>query len=270
VLEGRPPDATLARVLDMDGRPVTIPDSGLLISDKLAALLDLTPGQTVEVELMQDTRETHSVPVAGVVRLWFGDGIYMDAGALATLLRMAPRINVAHLALDPAAVPALNAAVKVTPGIAGMILWTEVRRSFRETMGQNLGIQTAIYTALGGLIAVGVVYNAARIQLSERAHELASLRVLGFTRGEVSAVLVGELMLLTLIGLPFGWLFGHGFAALVAWGYSSDMISIPLVVSRATVAYASLIVFLAALASALVVRRRIDRLDLVAVLKVQD
>jgi putative ABC transport system permease protein len=270
VLEGRPPDATLARVLDMDGRPVTIPDSGLLISDKLAALLDLTPGQTVEVELMQDTRETHSVPVAGVVRLWFGDGVYMDADALATLLRMAPRINVAHLALDPAAVPALNAAVKITPGIAGMILWTEVRRSFRETMGQNLGIQTAIYTALGGLIAVGVVYNAARIQLSERAHELASLRVLGFTRGEVSAVLVGELMLLTLLGIPFGWLFGHGFAALVAWGYSSDMISLPLVVSRATVAYASLIVFLAALASALVVRRRIDRLDLVAVLKVQD
>jgi putative ABC transport system permease protein len=270
VLEGRPPGATLARILDMDGRPVTVPESGLLISDKLAALLDLTPGRPVEVELMQDTRETHFVPLAGVVRLWFGDGVYMDADALAALLRIAPRINVAHVALDLAAVPELHAAVKVTPGIAGMILWTEVRRSFRETMGQNLAIQTAIYTVLGALIAIGVVYNAARIQLSERAHELASLRVLGFTRAEVSAVLVGELMLLTLLGIPVGWLFGHAFAALVAWGYSNDMISIPLVVTRATVAYASLMVFLAALASALIVRRRIDRLDLVAVLKVQD
>jgi putative ABC transport system permease protein len=270
VLEGRPPGATLARILDMDGRPVTVPESGLLISDKLAALLDLTPGRPVEVELMQDTRETHFVPLAGVVRLWFGDGVYMDADALAALLRIAPRINVAHVALDLAAVPELHAAVKVTPGIAGMILWTEVRRSFRETMGQNLAIQTAIYTVLGALIAIGVVYNAARIQLSERAHELASLRVLGFTRAEVSAVLVGELMLLTLLGIPVGWLFGHAFAALVAWGYSNDMISIPLVVTRATVAYASLMVFLAALASALIVRRRIDRLDLVAVLKVQE
>jgi putative ABC transport system permease protein len=137
-------------------------------------------------------------------------------------------------------------------------------------MARNLAISITFYSTLATLIAVGVVYNAARIQLSERAHELASLRILGFTRGEVSFVLLGELLGLSLLAIPLGCLLGYGFAGLIAWGFSTDTITVPLVVRPLTYGHAALVVAAAALASALVVRRRIDRLDLVAVMKTRE
>jgi putative ABC transport system permease protein len=269
-LEGRPSGAVLARLLDADGRMVSMPEHGLLMSDKLAAQLGAGRGETVEVEFMEGNRQTQEVPLAGTVRLHYGEGVYMDAAALAALRRAGPEVNLVHVSIDATELPALNAAVKATPGIAGMTLWTEVRRNFRETMGENLAISVTIYSLLGALISVGVVYNAARIQLSERAHELASLRILGFSRGEVSFVLLGELLGLALLGLPIGCLLGYGFAALIVWGLSTDIITIPLVVRPATYGYAMLVVAGAAIGSALVVRRRIDRLDLVAVMKTRE
>jgi putative ABC transport system permease protein len=269
-LEGRPPEPTLARLLDAEGRPVAMPEHGLLLSDKLAAQLGVGPGEVVEVQFMDGTRETRAVPLAGTVRLHYGEGVYMDAGALAALRRTGPEVNLVHVSVDAAEVPALYTAVKATPGIAGMTLWTEVRANFRETMAENLSISITVYSILGALIAVGVVYNAARIQLSERAHELASLRILGFTRGEVSFVLLGELLGLTALAIPLGCLLGYGFAALIAWGFSTDTITIPLVVRPPTYGHAALVVAGAALASALLVRRRIDRLDLVAVMKTRE
>lgn len=269
-LEARPPDPGLARLLDADGLPVVMPEHGLLMSEKLAAALRVGPGEAVDVELMEGTRETHAVPLAGTVRLHYGEGVYMDAAALSALRRAGPEVNLVHISFDTAQLPALYAAVKTTPGIAGMTLWTEVRRNFRETMGENLTISISVYSILGALIAVGVVYNAARIQLSERAHELASLRILGFTRGEVSFVLLGELLGLSALAIPIGCLLGYGFAALIAWGFSTDTITIPLVVRPPTYGHAALVVAGAALASALMVRRRIDRLDLVAVMKTRE
>jgi putative ABC transport system permease protein len=269
-LEGRTPGAVLARLLDAEGRPVAMPDHGLLMSDKLARQLGVGHGETLEVEFMDGARETRRVPLAGTVRLHYGEGVYMDAAALAALRLTGPEINLVHISVDADGMPALNAAVKATPGIAGMTLWTEVRRNFRDTMGENLAISISIYSGLGSLIAIGVVYNAARIQLSERAHELASLRILGFSRGEVSFVLLGELLGMALLAIPLGCLLGYGFAALIAWGFSTDTLTIPLVITRATYAYAALVVAGAAMVSALVVRRRIDQLDLVAVMKTRE
>jgi putative ABC transport system permease protein len=269
-LGARPPEPGLARLLDADGLPVVMPEHGLLMSEKLAAALRVGPGEAVDVELMEGTRETHAVPLAGTVRLHYGEGVYMDAAALAVLRRAGAEVNLVHIFIDTAELPALYTAVKATPGIAGMTLWTEVRANFRRTMGENLSISITVYSILGALIAVGVVYNAARIQLSERAHELASLRILGFSRGEVSFVLLGELLGLSALAIPFGCLLGYGFAALIAWGFSTDTITIPLVVRPPTYGHAALVVAGAALASALLVRRRIDRLDLVAVMKTRE
>jgi putative ABC transport system permease protein len=145
-----------------------------------------------------------------------------------------------------------------------------VRRQFDATLSENLLTMVGIYTLIGVLIAVGVVYNAARIQLSERSYELASLRVLGFSRGEVGYVLVGEMMLLTLVAIPLGWLAGYGMAVALVAAMSTDLFQIPFYISRRTFALAGLVVFLAALASALMVRRRLDRVDLVTALKARD
>jgi putative ABC transport system permease protein len=269
-LEARAADPILARLLDADGRPVALPEHGLLISDKLAARLGVAPGEGVEIEFLDGARETRVAPLAGVVRLHYGEGAYMRADALEALRRTGPEANMAHVSVDAAELPALYAAVKATPGVASITLWTEVRADFRATMGENIAISIAVYSLFGALIAVGVVYNAARIQLSERAHELASLRILGFTRGEVSFVLLGELLGLAALAIPLGCLMGYGFAALIAKGFSTDIITIPLVIRPATYGYATLVVAAAALASALVVRRGVDRLDLVAVMKTRE
>jgi putative ABC transport system permease protein len=269
-LQARSPDAALSRLLDDAGRRVELPDNGVVLPQGLAAQLGVGPGDRVRVELLSAPRETWEVPVGAVIRQTIGQDIHMAAPALFALMRQVPQVNQLHLLVDDHDLPALHAQVKATPAIAGLVLWSDVRRQFEETIRENLWVSATIYSVLGMLITIGVIYNAARIQLSERAHELASLRVLGFTRAEVGYVLVGELMLLTLLAVPLGWFAGYGFAALVAAGFSTDIVSLPLVVERRTYALASLIVLVTSLGAALVVRRRLDRIDIVSALKAKE
>ena len=160
--------------------------------------------------------------------------------------------------------------LKALPFVAGAGFKRDVLRSFRETMAANMNLTIFINVVFAAIIAVGVVYNAARVSLSERSHELASLRVLGFTRAEISMILMGELALLTLAALPVGWLIGYGVR--LRWHRRSRARStgFPVYISRQPVSWASLGVVGAALLSALIVRRRLDRLDLIAVLKVRE
>lgn len=267
VLEAQAEAVTLVRLLDAEGRAVMAPTQGLMLPESLADVLGVRLGDTVSVELLVAPRETHDLQVMAMIRQNFGQTVHMSEAALFTLLRQSPQINQLNLLVDTTALADLYAAVKKTPVINGAMLWTDVRRQFDDTMNENLMRMTMIYSVLGILIAAGVVYNAARIQLSERAHELASLRVLGFSRAEVGYVLVGELMLLTVVGIPLGWAIGTGFAALVTQGFSTDLIRIPLVISKSTYALASVIVFFAALGAALLVRRRLDRVDIAMALK---
>jgi putative ABC transport system permease protein len=194
----------------------------------------------------------------------------MNLEALDRLAGIGPRISGVHLAFDEAKLDELYSAVKETPSVSSVALRTIAREKFESTMQENIAIMTTVYATLSVIIAFGVIYNSARIQLSERARELATLRVLGFTRAEVSKVLLTELGVIIVAAQPLGWLLGYGFAVAVVRGFESDLFRIPLVVSLRTLAVASLIVLAAAAISALVVRRRIDRFDLVEVLKTRE
>jgi putative ABC transport system permease protein len=249
---------------------VRAPPDGLALPATLAEDWGIGLGSLVEMELLVPPRETHLVPVTALTRQSMGQDARMNAETLFALMRQAPTVNLVNMIVDRDQLPELYTAVKTTPAVAGVMLWAETRQRFVDEFQRNLWVSVAIYCGLGGLIAVGVVYNAARIQLSERAHELASLRVLGFGRGEVAWVLVGELMLLSLIGLPLGWIGGYGFAALTAQGLSTQYVSIPLVVTTWTYGIATLVVLAAALGSALLVRRRLDRIDIVSALKAKE
>jgi putative ABC transport system permease protein len=143
-------------------------------------------------------------------------------------------------------------------------------RNFRETMAENMNLQIFFNVLFAGVIAFGVVYNAARVSLSERSHELASLRVLGFTRAEISLILLGELAILTVVALPVGVAIGYALGLLIMTGFSNEIYRLSYVVAPPTVAWACLTVIAAATISGLLVRRRLDRLDLVAVLKRRD
>ncbi|MFC2969936.1 ABC transporter permease [Acidimangrovimonas pyrenivorans] len=269
-IEGHAPGDDLARVVDSQSDRVVLPSHGLVLTDRLARHLNLQLGDKVDVEVMTGRRGHYALPVTGIITQHFGLGAYMDYAALNRMLEQAPQVSAVNVMLDEDKLPALFKAVKETPGIAAISLLAQIRQSFRDTVAESIGVQTFIYTLMGALIVIGVVYNAARIQLSERARELASLRILGFSRAEVSAVLLGELGILTLVAIPLGLYGGYLFALLITSSFSSDLFTMPLVIARATYLKATATVAVSALVSALIVRRRIDRLDLVAVMKTRE
>jgi putative ABC transport system permease protein len=269
-ITGKPPGTDLSRVLTVDFQPVTLPETGLALGDYVANVLGVERGDLVEVELLEGEKRIVPVPVTEVIQSYVGLIAYMDLRALDRLAGTGPRLSGVHLALDDAALDALYARVKETPMIASVSLQTVSRQRFEQTIEQNITTMITIYVVLAVIITFGVVYNSARIQLSERARELATLRVLGFTRAEVSRVLLTELGVIVALAQPLGWLIGYGFAVAVILGFESDIYRIPLVIENATFTKASLIVIGAAIVSAFIVRRRIDRFDLVQVLKTRE
>lgn len=269
-ISGRPPDADLSRIIDVDLRPVMLPENGLALSDMLAQILGVEIGDVVEVDLLEGQRRTVSLPVSAKVEDYFGIRGMMDADALARLMREAPAVNSVNLSVDDSQLDRLYEAVKGMPMVAGMALQRASLASFRRTLALMVVVMGSIYTGLAAVIAFGVVYNSARISLSERARELASLRVLGFSRGEVWRILLLELALLTLVAQPPGWVIGYGLAWIMQKDLAGELMRVRLVVEHSTYVIASLIVMGAALASALIVRERINRLDLVSVLKTRD
>jgi len=267
---GATPGASLSRLLDANLAPVEPPLTGLLVSDYVAGLLRLRIGDRVEVELLERAGRIVTVPVTAIVSSYVGLTVYMNAEALDRLLGDGPRLSGVRVSVDPMRSGELYAAVKQTPAVAAIALQGLSRQRFRETIETNMSMMMTAYMVLAVIITIGVIYNSARIQLSERARELASLRVLGFTRAEVSSILLIELGAIVAIAQPAGWALGFFFAWLVSVGMANDQFRIPLVINASTFATASLVVLATAAVSALIVRRRIDRLDLIRVLKTRE
>jgi putative ABC transport system permease protein len=257
-------------LLDENLDQVSMPTAGLVFNRTLAERLGVAPGDTVRVEFLQGARLQRDVPVVALAADLMGLQAFMDRDALNRLLGEGDALSGARIQLDAARRADFLRQVKETPRVAFAVEIGPIIRNFRETSARNILVFTTVLSVLAGTIAVGVVYNNARIALAERAWELASLRVLGFTRGEVSGLLLGELALELLAALPIGWLAGYALSAFIVELIRPETFRIPLIIEPRTYAYASLIVLVAGVASALIVRRRIDRLDLVGVLKTRD
>lgn len=269
-LTGKPADTILSRQLDSDWLPVAVPEQGLLINRRLADVLRLRRGDLVEVELLDRRRGTRWVRVSDVIESYIGLVALMRIDHLNNLLREGPVVSGVDIAYDQNDEKALYREVKRTPHISSIELQRNALKLFRATLAENINMMTSIYIGLAVIVAFGVVYNSARIQLSERARDLASLRVLGFHKSEVARVLFTELALLALLAQPLGWLIGHGLSWITVQSFSSDLYSTPFIIERATYAKASLVTLAATIGSAIVVRRRIDKLDLIAVLKTKE
>ncbi len=263
-------EASLRRVLDMDLNAVSLPETGLVLSTKMAELLNVTVGRQILVEALEGRRRTVSVPVTAVVEEYIAAPAYMHRAALNGLMDEGRLVSGAYLQTDSRETDQLFRRLKDTPAVAGVTLQPAALESVRETMAETMDIMIFFYVLFGGLIAFGVVYNSARVSLSERGRELASLRVLGFSRGEVSYILLGELAILTLAALPIGCVFGLGLAHLMIANLNTELFRVPMVVYPSTYATAVLAVIIASAVSSLIVRRRIDRFDLVAVLKTRE
>jgi putative ABC transport system permease protein len=269
-LTGLRPDTHLRRLMDADLQVQTLPAQGVLLTDKLAEILGVQPGDLLTVEVLEGARPTRAVPVAGVVNELIGVAAYMDLTALNQLMREGPTISGAYLAVEAGALDAIYGELKVTPAVASVALRESTVDRFEETVIGNLKIFTTVIVIFATVIAFGVVYNAARIALSERGRELATLRIVGFTRSEVGFILLGEQTLLTLVALPVGCGLGYGLAALLSAAYDTELYRWPLVVTPLTYGFAIAVIAIAALLSGGMILRQITHLDLVAVLKTRE
>lgn len=259
--------ADLSRLIDVDLRPIEMPAEGLVATRELAKLLDVVAGDTVIVEAMDGRRPTIEMPIASVVEEYIGVSAYMNLPALNRLMGEAPVISGVHVGLDRAAEADFFRTLKGIPSVAGVTLRRAAVESFRTTIAEMLTTIISFYVMFAAMIAFGVLYNSARISLSQRGRELASLRVLGFTNGEVTFILLAEQAVLTLLALPLGCLLGFAMAWLISTGLETELFRIPLVVARATYGLAMLTVVISAMISAVIVGIRVARLDLIAVLK---
>ena len=267
---GIAPDANLNRLLDDQGHAITMPEDGLLMSEMLAKVIGARIGDEVEVEVLEGRRPVLRVPIRGLVTDFAGVAAYMDISALRRLMEEGDTVNGAYLALDHKRWDEFMRALKDTPRAAVVMVKRDQLAAFRETTGKSIGIIRKLYFVLATIVAFGVVYNSARIALSERSRELATLRVVGFNLAEVRGVLVGELAILVLAALPAGLLFGRGLALFIMSSFSTETVRLPIVINPSTYSVAILVVLTASVLSFALVSRMIGKLDMVGVLKARD
>ncbi len=269
-LEGVPHGRTLGQLLDTSLRPVEIPKEGLLISEKLAQVLGVEIGDRLRVEVLEGDRAVREIVVAETIATYFGMGAYLELDAMNRLLGEGAALTGALVALDPARDEDLNALLKETPAIAGISRRSDSIRSFEETAKKSFSVMSIFTYTFSLVIALGVVYNNARIILSERSRELASLRVLGYRRREISAILLGEIGLLTGLGIPLGLGLGAALSWILITSFDSELYRLPVVIDASTFGGAVLTIVVATTLVGLWVRRHLDKLDLVSVLKTRE
>lgn len=269
-IQGIESGGDLQRVLNTDLEPIDIPPSGLVLTDYLGKILGVRPGDRLTVEVLEGSRPIFEIPVAAFVSQYIGVSAYMELNALNRIMGEGNAISGAFLSIDSNYKQEIYDSIKEMPRVAGTVARMDAIRNFYETMGEQVLVFAFFNTLFAATIAFGVVYNSARIALSERGRELASLRVLGFTRGEISYILLGELTLLTLAAIPIGFIIGRALCAYMIVSLQTDLFRIPLVVDASTYALSAAVVFVSACISGLIVRQRLDHLDLVAVLKTKE
>jgi len=260
----------LRRLVDAAGRTVNLPPDGLVLSRKLAELLAVQTGDMLRVEVLEGTRPIRSIPVNGLVDDLVGLNAYMDISALNRFMREGPSVSGAYLAIDAQHASDLYITLKNLPAVGGVAFREALLESFQEILDRSIVTATLINIIFACIIAFGVVYNGARIALSERGNELASLRVLGFTRREIAAILLGEQAVLTLAAIPLGFSFGILLSWLLSLKFDTEFYRMPLIITSQTFGLSLSVVLVAAALSGALVARRLNRLDLIAVLKTRE
>jgi putative ABC transport system permease protein len=269
-IEGIPKDARLYRAIDSGLSTIALQQGGITLSSSLANILHVAPGDILTVEVREGRQPVLNLPVRGVAESLLGSPAYMDMEALNRVLREPGRVSGAYLAIDSGQADAIYRALQDMPTVAGVSLKADARNAFKVLMDTGAGAIRYVMGAVAFVITFGIVYNSARIAHAERARDLASLRVIGFTKGETAFVLLGELAAVTLIALPVGAVLGYYLSFGIAAGFSTDLYQIPAIFDPGSYGFAALVVIGAGLTSGWLVKRDIDRADLVSALKTRE
>ena len=269
-IQGVEMDGQMRRVIDVRERVHKLPADGVLLTARLAEMLELRRGDRVTIEVLEGNRRTTEATVVGLIDDMMGLSAWMESRALDRLMLDGGALSGAHLRIDGNERQRLYHRFKETPGIRGLLIPLSVLANFNQTMAKTIGTSTTVTILLACVIAFGLIYNGARIALSERGRELASLRVLGFTKSEIAGMLLWEQAILTLLAVPLGYLIGYGLCTLIISVIDTELIRLPLVLTARTFIYSAGIIMLAALFSGLLIRHRLERLNLIEVLKTRE
>ncbi len=269
-IQGLPAAGTLSRPVDTRLRRIELPPDGLVLNDYVARKLGVQPGDYLQVEAMEGRQTQLRLPVVRLVQEYVGTMAYMDLDALNRAMRDGDVVSGALLTVDDDAEDAVFRELDRRPGVVGAESRLAAIRALYRTIEETSGLFTWVAVLMGLVINFGVVYNSARIALAERGRELASLRVLGFTQGEVSYILLGELALLVLLSIPLSYVAGYGLIQFMVQGMASDLYRVPVRLEPASYAFVALVTVASAIASALAVYWRIRKLDLIGVLKTRE
>lgn len=271
VIVGYPQGMEMRRLVDRDGNPHVIPQAGeLLLTSKLGELLEVEIGDVVEVELREGDRGSRWIPVGGFVDESFGLQGHMDKQALHDVLREAEIVSSVLLSVDSLQIDAVMSRLKEQPWVLSVSSPRDFKENFDEQSGEMMGTYTLILTVFASIIAVGVIYNNTRVALSQRSRDFASLRVLGFTRAEIATILLGEQAAQIVLAIPIGLVVGYYMVVAMMSTVDPETYRLPIIISTRTYIYASMVALAAALVSALLVRRKLDKLDLIGVLKTRE
>jgi putative ABC transport system permease protein len=269
-IESVDPASILTSRIDSNGEEIALPPAGLMLSRQLADQLQAKAGDIVRVDLLGGRRTSLWLPVVRIVDEIIGARAYAPPATINKLSRDTSPAGGALLKIDPAARDRILMRLSAMPVVLGVAERAVALARFEQLIRQNILTMIGFYVSFASAIAIGVVYNSARIHFSERAHELATLRVLGYQRREVAVVLLGEIALLVAAAIPLGCVVGYGLAHLMIAMFSSDLFRLPYAATRASYGYAALVILAAAISTAMVVARRVEALDMVRVLKARD
>ncbi|MDH4056179.1 MAG: ABC transporter permease [Gammaproteobacteria bacterium] len=270
-LTGLKNDAWLQPIFDdATGRVVPVPPDGLVLGTVLADKLGVSIGDRVWLEILEGRRPEVALPVVGLVETYIAAPAFINIDVLSRLLKERPSVEYLNLLIDSRYEAVFYARLKELPMVSAVMLRQAAIDSFYGTIVENIMVFITLFSSLACALGFGVAYNSARIALSERGRELATLRVLGFSRGEISYILLGETSLLIAIALPFGCLLGSGLSKLMAASFNTELFRIPLKIEPSTYGLSVIIALAATLISALIVRHRLDHLDLIEVLKTRE
>jgi putative ABC transport system permease protein len=267
---GLEPNAMLARPLDAAGRPIPLEGRGVILSRALAARLGVAPGGGVDLDVLEGRRPKVFLPVTALADDYSGLYVYMARAELNHLTGDGDVASGAQLLAAPDARQQFYAAVESRPQIVGAASRDDTVANWRATLARSFSTSVLFYLAFSGAIAVGVSYNMGRITLAERARDLATLQVLGFSRADCAYILYGEIAFLALVATPLGWGLGVVFSHALAAAFAQDEIRLPVTVTPRTMALSFIAYLAAVVAGCLMLQRQLSRLDLVAVLKTRE
>lgn len=270
VLHGYEDDGELRRVVDTAGGVHAPPADGILLTSKLAEVLGLHVGDQVRVDVHAGAWPRTSMRVAGLVDEPMGLAGHARAEVLWRALREPPSVNVALLRIDPRLEGRVHHRLREMPAVSSVMSRSDTLAQFRRQSADWMAVMSLVLTLLATIVTIAVIYNGARVALSVRRRDFASLRVLGFTRAEISGVLLSEIGLQTALAIPLGLYLGKWLCGVMMSFFDPEQYRLPMEITPASFAFAAAVTIVAALLSGLLVRRRVDHLDLIGVLKTRD